>query len=96
MQYFSEKYTYENLIDKFKNPKSYKTNMLIAVFKKKMESSVITSHHTRKSMWLLASGALFLMRKNPGLYWGLVSYPAYPKYYERAIMLDLHRTVKKS
>lgn len=45
---------------------------------------------------MLASGALFSMKNNRGLYDGLIDYPDYPTYYERAIMLDLHRTIKKS
>ncbi len=45
---------------------------------------------------MLASGALFYMKSNKGVYQGLINYPDYPKYYERSIMLDLHRTVKKS
>ena len=44
----------------------------------------------------MASGALFSMKNNRGLYQGLINYPNYPNYYERAILLDLHRTVKKS
>lgn len=78
---FSEKYTYENLVEKFKKPKSFKNNTLISVLKKKMENSVIGSHNTRKSIWMLASGALFSMKNNKGLYEGLINYPDYPKYY---------------
>lgn len=96
MNLFADKYTYENLVEKFKRPKSFKNNTLTAVLRKKMEKEVIGSHNTRKSIWMLASGALFSMKNNKGLYQGLIAYPDYPQYYERPIMLDLHRTVKKS
>lgn len=82
---FSSKYTYEALVDKFKRPKSFRNNMLVEILQKKLENEPITSHQTRKQIWLLASGALFSMRTNKGLYEGLVSYENYPKYYERAI-----------
>lgn len=45
---------------------------------------------------MLASGALFSMKNNKGLYDGLINYPDYPKYYEKYIMLDLPRTIRKS
>jgi hypothetical protein len=45
---------------------------------------------------MLASGALFSMKNNKGLYEGLISYPDYSNYYEKYIMLDLPRTIKKS
>lgn len=68
IDFFAEKYTYEILCDKFKKPKSFKNNTLTAILQKKMESSVIGSHSTRKSIWLLASGALFSMKNNKNLY----------------------------
>ena len=83
-------------MDKFKRPRSFKNNTLTAVLRKKMEKQVIGSHNNRKNVWMLASGALFYMKSNKGVYQGLINYPDYPKYYERSIMLDLHRTVKKS
>lgn len=93
---FAEKYTYEILCEKFKRPKSFKNNTLISILKKKMESSVINSHNTRKNIWMLASGALFSMKNNKNLYEGLIKYPQYPNYYEKPIMLDISRTIKKS
>ena len=59
-----------------------------------MEKKTIDSHHTRKNIWLLASGALFSMKNNRGLYEGLVDHEDYPIYYNKSIFHDLHRTVK--
>ena len=82
---FAQKYTFENLVEKFKRPKSYRSNMLIEILSKKMETQIITSHQTRKQIWMLASGALFAMRTNKGLFEGLNSYDNYPNYYWKAI-----------
>lgn len=35
---FAQKYTFENLVEKFKRPKSYRSNMLIEILSKKMET----------------------------------------------------------
>ena len=45
---------------------------------------------------MLASGAKFNMINNKGLFEGLLNYESYPKYYDRAIFNDLHRTVNKT
>jgi hypothetical protein len=59
-----------------------------------MERDVILSHNTRKQIWMIASGALFALKNNPGLFSGLINYPNYPSHYDKAINLDLTRTVK--
>ena len=82
---FAQKYTFENLVDKFKKPKSFRNNMLIEILRKKMQTEIITSHQTRKQVWMLVSGALFAMRTNKGLFEGLNQYENYPNYYWRAI-----------
>jgi hypothetical protein len=46
-----------------------------------MEKNVITSHQTRKSIWLLASGSKFNMINNKDLYENLLKYTDYPKYF---------------
>ena len=45
---------------------------------------------------MLASGAKFNMINNKDLYNNLLNYNDYPKYFERAITQDLHRTVNKT
>lgn len=61
-----------------------------------MAKNVISSHQTRKNIWMLASGAKFNMINNKDLYANLLNYNDYPKYFERAITQDLHRTVNKT
>jgi hypothetical protein len=68
--------------------------MLISILQKKMESEVIESHNARKQIWLIASGALFALKNNPGLFNGLITYPNYPPYFEKLINLDIERTIR--
>ena len=65
---FAEKYSYKDLVEKFRKPKSFRNNLLIKILAKKMEKRTIESHQTRKNIWMLASGALFSMKNNQGLY----------------------------
>jgi hypothetical protein len=44
----------------------------------------------------VAFRCFIFMKSNKDVYQGLINYRDYPKYYEKSIMLDLHRTVKKS
>ena len=93
---FAGKYSYKDLVEKFRKPKSFRNNLLIKILAKKMERKTIESHQTRKNIWMLASGALFSMKNNKGLYEGLIAYPDYPNYYEKSISHDLNRTVKNT
>ena len=83
-------------MDKYPRPKSGTNDVLIQILKRKMEKEVISSHHTRKNIWLLASGARFAQLSHRGLYDNLIKYPGYPAYYDRQINVDLVRTVPKS
>jgi hypothetical protein len=60
-----------------------------------MEKSIIDNDQTRKLIWMLASGALFSMNNNKGLFNILIQYPNYPDYYEKAINADVKRTITK-
>ena len=54
------------------------------------------SHQTRKTMWMLVSGARFNMHHHKGLYQQLLAYESYPDYFNRSIKQDINRTVAKS
>lgn len=70
--------------------------MLSAILEKKFSREVITSHQTRKSLWLLLSGARFNMLQHRGLYDQLLTYQDYPDYFSRAIQQDITRTVRRA
>jgi hypothetical protein len=55
--------------------------MLLSILQKKMQTEVITSHQTRKNLWLLASGAKFSQIMNKGLFNNLINYTDYPPYF---------------
>jgi len=55
--------------------------MLIGILEKKLAKETITSHQTRKNIWMLASGARFNMHHHKGLYQSLVAYDTYPDYF---------------
>jgi hypothetical protein len=55
--------------------------MLIGILEKKLAKETITSHQTRKNIWMLASGARFNMHHHKGLYQELLAYDSYPDYF---------------
>jgi hypothetical protein len=61
-----------------------------------MEKSIIDNDQTRKFIWMLASGALFSMTNNKGLFKILIEYPNYPDYYDKAINVDAKRTITQN
>lgn len=93
---FAQKYSYEKLVDKFPKPKGETNRMLINILELKLAKDTIGSHQTRKSVWLLASGARFNMLHHKGLYQKLVDYQSYPEYFNRSIQQDINRTAGKT
>lgn len=83
-------------MDKFPKPKSGTNELLLKILEIKLSKGLISSHQTRKNIWLLASGAKFNMINNKDLFENLLKYNDYPKYFERSILQDLHRTVNKT
>jgi len=68
-------------VDKFPKPKSGTNELLLKILEIKLSKSVISSHQTRKNIWMLASGAKFNMINNKDLYSNLLNYNDYPKYF---------------
>ena len=96
MGLFASKYSYERLVEKFPKPRGETNRVLLAILERKMCKEVITSHQTRKNLWMLVSGAKFAMMHHRGLYQQLVGYPHYPEHFQRAIKNDITRTVPRS